>query len=270
MSASHCSRRQFVGTALTTSVITIGGLVTPAFAAVESICRFTLVQSIALPIDSAHIKNDFERNLSRILQIIEKHATPYDWLAFDDAPLTGHAAGLLPATDVSLGDDDLKRLTSAALHHRCWISLGAVRRSYDSILVLSPQGQLFEWPMPPRHAPLPLTGRVPKRDLTLPIVVVDDRRIAVTPMDVTAKFSAECIDRGVDIMITMNSSSGCVTPPTTQVAPSLSMNVHAAAPWQPPGCDTRGLGRSRVLNVRGEVIAECPTADEHVLVLAGL
>ena len=270
MSAGHWSRRQFVGAALTTSVVAIGGRVTPAFGAVESIRRFALVQSTALPIDSAHIRADLERNLARILQIIEQHAEPHDWLAFDDAPLTGHAASVLPAADVSLGDDDLERLTSAALHHRCWISLGAVRRSCDSILVLSPQGQLHDWPMPPRHAPLPLAGRRPESDLALPIIVVDERRIAVTPMDATAKFSAECSERGVDIMITMNSSSACVTPSTTRTAPALSMNVHAAAPWQPPGCNTQGLGRSRVLNAQGEVIAECPTAEEHVLVLAGL
>ena len=270
MSTGHWSRRQFVGAALTTSVITLGGRVTPAFGAVDSIRRFALVQSTALPIDSAHIKNDLGRNLSRILQIIEQHGAPYDWLAFDDAPLTGHAASFLPAPDVSLGDDDLERLTRAALQHRCWISLGAVRRSCDSILVLSPQGQLHEWPMPPRHAPLPLAGRRAESGLALPIIVVDERRIAVTPMDATATFGAEYIDRGVDIMITMNSSSGCVTPPTTQAAPSLSINVHAAAPWQPLGCNTQGLGRSRVLNAQGDVIAECPTADEHVLVLAGL
>lgn len=270
MSAGHWSRRQFVGAALTTSVVAIGGRVTPAFGAVESIRRFALVQSTALPIDSAHIRADLERNLARILQIIEQHAEPHDWLAFDDAPLTGHAASVLPAADVSLGDDDLERLTSAALHHRCWISLGAVRRSCDSVLVLSPQGQLHEWLMPPRHAPLPLAGRRPESGLALPIIVVDERRIAVTPMDATAKFSAECSERGVDIMITMNSSSACVTPSITRTAPALSMNVHAAAPWQPLGCNTQGLGRSRVLNAQGEVIAECPTADEHVLVLAGL
>lgn len=270
MSLGHWSRRQFVGAALTTSVITLGGRVTPAFGALDSIRRFALVQSTALPIDSAHIKNDLGRNLSRILQIIEQHAAAYDWLAFDDAPLTGHAASFLPAPDVSLGDDDLERLTRAALHHRCWISLGAVRRSCDSILVLSPQGQLHEWPMPPRHAPLPLINPSNNPSDSLPIITLEGRRIALGPIDARAEVVAECTNPAIDILITMGSGLGCVAPRASQTGPSLSMQVHAAAPWQPPGCLSEGLRRSRACNTRGEVIAECPTAEEHVLVLDSL
>lgn len=270
MSAGHWNRRQFVGVALSTSVITIGGSVVPAFGATESIRRFAIVQSTALPIDSARIKDDLARNLTRILQIIEHHAEPHDWLAFDDAPLTGHAASVLPATDVSLGDEDLEKLLSAARHHHCWISLGAVRQARDSILVLSPTGDQQEWPMPPRHAPLPLIERVLEESNVPPIVTLNEQRIALVPIDARAEVIAECAERKVDIMITMGSGAGCIAPQTTHAAPSLLIQVHAAAPWQPPGCHTEGISRSRAFDARGTVLAECPSPGEHVLVLAGI
>jgi len=269
MSLGHWSRRQFVGAALTTSVVAIGGGV-PALAAVESIHRFALVQSTALPIDPAHIKGDLDRNLTRILQIIEHHAKPHDWLALDDAPLTGHAANWLAAADVSLSEDQLERLTSAARRHHCWISLGAVLRERDSILLLSPGGARKDWPMPARHAPLPLIDPSNNPSDSLPIITLEGRRIALVPIDARAEVIAECTNPAIDILITMGSGLGCVAPQASQSGPSLSIHVQAAAPWQPPGCLSEGLRRSRACNTRGEVIAECPTAEEHVLVLDSL
>jgi len=269
MSLGHWSRRQFVGAALTTSVVAIGGGV-PALAAVESIHRFALVQSTALPIDPAHIKDDLDRNLTRILQIVEHHAEPHDWLVFDDAPLTGHAASWLAASDVSLSDDQLEKLTSAARRHHCWISLGAVLGKRDSILLLSPNGARKDWPMPARHAPLPLIDPSNDQSDSLPILTLEGRRIALVPIDARAEVVAECTNSAIDILITMGSGLGGVAPQASQRGPSLSIHVQAAAPWQPPGCLSEGLRRSRACNTRGEVIAECPTAEEHVLVLDSL
>lgn len=269
MSLGHWSRRQFVGAALTTSVVAIGGGA-PALAAVESIHRFALVQSTAFPIDPAHIKGDLDRNLTRILQIVEHHAKPHDWLAFDDAPLTGHAANWLAAADVSLSEDQLEKLTGAARRHHCWISLGAVLRERDSILLLSPGGARKDWPMPARYAPLPLIDPSSDPSDSLPIITLEGRRIALVPIDARAEVVAECTNPAIDILITMGSGLGCVTPRVSQSGPSLSIHVHAAAPWQPPGCLSDGLRRSRACNTRGEVIAECPTAEEHVLVLDSL
>ena len=270
MNSLHWSRRQFVGAALTTSIVTLGGGVAPAFAAAESVHRFALVQSTALPIDSAHIKEDLDRNLTRVLQIIEHHAKPHDWLVFDDAPLTGHAANWLAAADVSLSDDQLERLTSAVRRHHCWISLGAVLGKRDSILLLSPSGGSKNWPMPARHAPLPLIDPSNDQSDSLPILTLEGRRIALVPIDAPAEVIAECLNPAIDILITMGSGLGCVAPQASQSGPSLSIHVQAAAPWQPPGCLSDGLRRSRVCNTRGEVIAECPTAEEHVLVLDSL
>lgn len=270
MNSLHWSRRQFVGAALTTSIVTLGGGVAPALAAVESVHRFALVQSTALPIDSAHIKEDLDRNLTRVLQIIEHHAKPHDWLVFDDAPLTGHAANWLAAADVSLSDDQLERLKSAARRHHCWISLGAVLGKRDSILLLSPSGGSKNWPMPARHAPLPLIDPSNDQSDSLPILTLEGRRIALVPIDAHAEVIAEFMNPAIDILITMGSGLGCVAPRASQTGPSLSMQVHAAAPWQPPGCLSEGLRRSRACNTRGEVIAECPTAEEHVLVLDSL
>jgi hypothetical protein len=267
---AHWNRRQFIGTTLTATVIAIGGRAAPVLGATASIHRFALVQSTALPLDAAHAENDLQRNLERMLQIIEHHATANDWIAFDDAPLTGHLATSLPVTSLALGDEDLQKLADAASQQQCWISFGAVRRARDSIILLSPQGEIREWAMPPRHAPLPLQTNQTDSSAALPIIEINDHRLALMPVDATDEAVKECSELGVDILITMGSGARSALATTRPLLPSLSMHVHAASPWKPTGCEAAGVGRSCALDARGDVIAESPCTGEHVLILAGL
>jgi predicted amidohydrolase len=267
MTIIHWNRRQFLGTTLTASVVAIGTHATPALGSTSTIHRFLLVQSAALPIDAAHAESDLQRNLERMLQIIEQHASPNDWMAFDDAPLTGHVTAALPATTLALSDSDLKTLAIAATRKKSWVSFGAIRRERDSIIAISPQGKIHEWTMPSRYAPLPLETDMLKPSSVLPIIEFDGHQLALLPVDAKETTLAQCAERGVDIVITMGSGPQCTLAPTHSLSPSLLMHVQAASPWQPPGCHAEGINRSRAINGRGEVIAECPNAGDQLLIL---
>ncbi len=268
MTIGHWNRRQFLGTTLTASVVAVGARAAPAFGSTSTIHRFLLVQSTALPIDAAHIESDLKRNLERMLQIIEQHASPNDWIAFDDAPLTGHMTTSLPATKLGLADSDLQSFESAATRNKSWISFGAIRRERDSIIAISPQGKIHEWAMPSRYAPLPLKANMVESSSSLPIVEFDSHKLALIPVDATETTLAQCAERGIDIVITMGSGAQCTLAPTHPLSPSLLMHVQAASPWQPPGCHADGIGKSQAVDALGNVIAECPSSGEHVLILA--
>lgn len=268
MTIGHWNRRQFLGTTLTASVVAVGARAAPAFGSTSTIHRFLLVQSTALPIDAAHIESDLKRNLERMLQIIEQHASPNDWIAFDDAPLTGHMTTSLPATKLGLADSDLQSFESAATRNKSWISFGAIRRERDSIIAISPQGKIHEWAMPSRYAPLPLEANMVESSSSLPIVEFDSHKLALIPVDATETTLAQCAERGIDIVITMGSGAQCTLAPTHPLSPSLLMHVQAASPWQPPGCHADGIGKSQAVDALGNVIAECPSSGEHVLILA--
>jgi hypothetical protein len=268
MTIGHWNRRQFLGTTLTASVVAVGARAAPAFGSTSTIHRFLLVQSTALPIDAAHIESDLKRNLERMLQIIEQHASPNDWIAFDDAPLTGHVTTALPAKTLALSDSDLQTLAIAATRKKSWISFGAIRRERDSIIAISPQGKIHEWAMPSRYAPLPLKANMVESSSTLPIVEFDSHKLALIPVDATETTVAQCAERGIDIVITMGSGAQCTLASTHPLSPSLLMHVQAASPWQPPGCHADGIGKSQAVDALGNVIAECPSSGEHVLILA--
>jgi hypothetical protein len=172
-----------------------------------------------------------------MLQIIEQHASPNDWIAFDDAPLTGHVTTALPAKTLALSDSDLQTLAIAATRNKSWISFGAIRREVES-------------------------------SSTLPIVEFDSHKLALIPVDATETTLAQCAERGIDIVITMGSGAQCTLAPTHPLSPSLLMHVQAASPWQPPGCHADGIGKSQAVDALGNVIAECPSSGEHVLILA--
>ena len=268
MTIGHWNRRQFLGTTLTASVVAVGARAAPAFGSTSTIHRFLLVQSTVLPIDAAHIESDLKRNLERMLQIIEQHASPNDWIAFDDAPLTGHMTTSLPATKLGLADSDLQSFESAATRNKSWISFGAIRRERDSIIAISPQGKIHEWAMPSRYAPLPLKANMVESSSTLPIVEFDSHKLALIPVDATETTLAQCAERGIDIVITMGSGAQCTLAPTHPLSPSLLMHVQAASPWQPPGCHADGIGKYQAVDALGNVISECPSSGEHVLILA--
>lgn len=267
MTIGYWNRRQFLGTTLTASVVAIGARAAPAFGSTSTIHRFLLVQSTALPIDAAYVESDLKRNLERMLQIIEQHASPNDWMAFDDAPLTGHVTAALPATTFSLSDSDLQTLAIVATRKKSWISFGAIRRERDSIIAISPQGKIHEWAMPSRYAPLPLEAEIVEPNNTLPIVELDSHQLALLPVDAKETTLAQCAERGINIVITMGSGPQCALASRHSLSPSLLMHVQAASPWQPPGCHAEGISRSRAVNGGGEVIAECLSADEQVLAL---
>jgi hypothetical protein len=203
-----------------------------------------------------------------MLQIIEQHASPNDWIAFDDAPLTGHVTAALPAKTLALSDSDLQTLAIAATRNKSWISFGAIRRERDSIIAISPQGKIHEWAMPSRYAPLPLKANMVESSSTLPIVEFDSHKLALIPVDATETTLAQCAERGIDIVITMGSGAQCTLASTHPLSPSLLMHVQAASPWQPPGCHADGIGKSQAVDALGNVIAECPSSGEHVLILA--
>ncbi len=267
---AHWNRRQFIGTTLTATVIAIGGRAAPVLGATASIHRFALVQSTALPLDAVHAENDLQRNLQRMLQIIEQHASPNDWMAFDDAPLTGHVTAALPAKTLALSDSDLQTLALAATRKKSWVSFGAIRRERDSIIAISPQGEIHEWAMPSRYAPLPLDAEIVESNNALPIIELDSHQLALLPVDANATTLAQCAERGVNIVITMGSGPQCALAPRHSLSPSLLMHVQAASPWQPPGCHGDGIGKSQAVDALGHVIAKCPSSGEHVLILAAL
>jgi len=270
MTIGQWNRRQFLGTTLTASVVAVGARTAPVLGSTSTIHRFLLVQSTALPIDAAHIESDLKRNLERMLQIIEQHASPNDWMAFDDAPLTGHVTAALPAKTLALSDSDLQALALAATRKKSWISFGAIRRERDSIIAISPHGKIHEWAMPSRYAPLPLEAEIVESNNALPIVELDSHQLALLPVDATETTLAQCAERGVNIVITMGSGPQCALAPRHSLSPSLLMHVQAASPWQPPGCHADGVGKSQAVDALGNVIAKCPSSGEHVLILAAL
>jgi len=182
--------------------------------------------------------------------------------------LTGHVTAALPAKTLALSDSDLQTLAIAATRKKSWISFGAIRRERDSIIAISPQGKIHEWEMPSRYAPLPLIANMVESSSTLPIVEFDSHKLALIPVDATETTLAQCAERGIDIVITMGSGAQCTLAPTHPLSPSLLMHVQAASPWQPPGCHADGIGKSQAVDALGNVIAECPSSGEHVLILA--
>jgi hypothetical protein len=174
----------------------------------------------------------------------------------------------LPAKTLALSDSDLQTLAIAATRNKSWISFGAIRRERDSIIAISPQGKIHEWAMPSRYAPLPLKANMVESSSTLPIVEFDSHKLALIPVDATETTVAQCAERGIDIVITMGSGAQCTLASTHPLSPSLLMHVQAASPWQPPGCHADGIGKSQAVDALGNVIAECPSSGEHVLILA--
>jgi hypothetical protein len=122
--------------------------------------------------------------------------------------------------------------------------------------------------MPSRYAPLPLKANMVESSSTLPIVEFDSHKLALIPVDATETTVAQCAERGIDIVITMGSGAQCTLASTHPLSPSLLMHVQAASPWQPPGCHADGIGKSQAVDALGNVIAECPSSGEHVLILA--
>lgn len=279
MSGTIWSRRAFVGGALTASLVAIAPSAqgtTPVQASANlarsyrgTIHAFGLVQSMALPLGVNSARVDFDRNVARMIEIVRIHASRCDWLAFDDTPLTGHRVETSNAATAALREQDLHLLANAAKQHACFLSFGGLLNGQDSIIVISPHGAIHDWAMPTRLAPLFITNSVEPTRNAVPLIDLNECRIALMPDDAAHGVVQAVIESEADVVITMGSGPISHIETARASLPALVLTVQAATPSVPMGVPSNEWGLTCAMDPHGTTIGRCPNSSEHVLVVSG-
>jgi predicted amidohydrolase len=201
--------------------------------------RIGLVQSAPWDIDPARLQEDTTRNLERMLETIAREGRECDWLAFNDCPLTGRSASIVPTST------QIQALRATAQQHACALSFGygAERRA----MLIPADGTDVQ------------SG---------PLVTLNGRRIAIVS---TAQSDADitgALHKGAEALLIMGSGPNIVSTRISDVATSLHvprLHVSAACDTYVPGHTHDWLGGTRACDARGRALGHVAHADETVL-----
>jgi hypothetical protein len=241
---TRLTRRKFVGT--TAFAVMAGAAATRAGDLGITVAeqpltswRIGLVQSAPWDVDPARLYEDTTRNLERMLETIAHEGPACDWLAFNDCPLTGRSASIVPTSA------QVQALRAVAQQHACALSFGC---GADRRAML-----------------IPADGTDVQSG---PLVTLYGRRIAIISTAQSDADIAKALHKGAAALLIMGSGPNAASTRFTDVAVDLRvprLHVSAACDTHVPGHTPDWLGGTQACDAKGLILGHVCHAEETVL-----